>query len=139
MLARLRIAGQVDPAGSTLSNFLSPLASPHSLFPVLAWSLAIQVASAVSAQVFFVAVGYDVHFVVNLFVVPFVFLALTLPISVGGLGIREAAYVVLYGQFGVPAETALLVSFCALLGLLLNHAIGGAMWWRYGVHSLMNE
>ena len=48
-----------------------------------------------------------------------------LPISFGSLGIREGAYVLFYGAFAVPMETALLVSFFNLLGMLLNNLVGG--------------
>ena len=45
-------------------------------------------------------------------------------LGAGTLGVREVAYVLFYGAFGVAAEPALLVSFCALVGLLGNYAVG---------------
>jgi uncharacterized membrane protein YbhN (UPF0104 family) len=51
----------------------------------------------------------------------------TLPISFGSLGIREAAFILVYGLFGVPAEIALSVSFFNLAGILLNSLVGGVV------------
>ena len=58
---------------------------------------------------------------------PVLYFIFLLPISFGSLGIREGAYILLYGLFGVPAETALVVSFFNLLGVLLNNLIGALL------------
>jgi len=105
---------------------VQPLASAEHFAPLLFYTLSIQVAAAIVAQLNFVAAGYDIPFLVNLFVTPVLFFIYLLPVSFGGLGVREAAYIILYGMFGVPLETALLISFLALAGLLLNNLIGGA-------------
>lgn len=132
ILAKIRQNDRFDSTDRGFRDLLSPLANPRRFVPVLIYSIAIQTVSAIAAQLYFVAVGYDILFTVNLFVVPFIFLALVLPISFGGLGIREAAFIILYGQFGVPMEIALLVSFFTLMGILVNHAIGGVILWRHG-------
>ena len=80
---------------------------------------------ATRSQIFFRALGYDLPFTVNLFVVTFAFFIRLLPLSLAGLGIGKGVSVLLYGLFGVPAELALLVSFLDLFGLLLSNAIGG--------------
>jgi hypothetical protein len=43
--------------------------------------------------------------------VPLISLAGMLPISVNGLGIREALYILLFGRIGVPADAAVLMAF----------------------------
>jgi hypothetical protein len=96
---------------------------------VLSFSLAIQLTAAAGSQIMFRAVGYQIPFLVNIFVSPVFFLVFLLPISFGSLGVREATYIILYGLFGVPAETALLVSFLNLSGILLNNAIGAVLIW----------
>jgi glycosyltransferase 2 family protein len=109
--------------GAPLDLVLSVF-KPGVVLPVLAFSFALQIIGAVTSQLFFQALGYDLPFLVNLFVAPLILLAFTLPISIGGLGIRESVHILFYGAFGVPAETALLVSFCGLSSLLLGHAVG---------------
>ncbi|MBU1909975.1 MAG: flippase-like domain-containing protein, partial [Verrucomicrobia bacterium] len=106
---------------------LEPLTSWRLLRGTLALSLANLFIAALGNQIFFRAVGYPLPFLANLFVLPVLMFVFLLPISFGSLGIREGAYILLYGLFGVPPETALLVSFFNLAGLLLNNLIGGAM------------
>jgi uncharacterized protein (TIRG00374 family) len=97
------------------------------LLGALALSVLVQVLSATQAQLFFVALGYQIPYLVNLFIGPILFLLFALPISFGSIGIREGAYILAYGAFGVPAEIALIVSFCSFAGLLISYAIGALL------------
>lgn len=115
----------VDVSNLSINTALAPFSSPGRLSIIVAFSFGIQFFSAVKSQVFFYALGYDLPFVVNLFAAPTLYFIFILPISFGSLGIREGAYIILYGLFGVPAEIALLVSFFNLSGMLLNNIIGG--------------
>jgi uncharacterized protein (TIRG00374 family) len=101
-----------------------PLFSARIAMPTILLSLIIHVIGALQGQIFLRALGYDLSFLANLFVAPLLVLVLTLPITVGGVGVREGAYVLFYGVFGVPAETALLVSFCNLFTLMFGHVTG---------------
>jgi len=107
-----------------LRTMLEPLANPKVLGTVCL-SFGIQFVSAVKSQIFFCALGYNLPFIINLFVAPTLYFIFLLPISLGSIGIREGVYIILYGMFGVPVEIALLVSFFNLFGMLLNVLIGG--------------
>lgn len=123
-----RLSQQKDLSASQKTALVvtfSPLRRPGILLPVTIFSFLIQLAAAVGNQIFFIAANHDLPFLVNLFVVPILTFVFLLPISFGSLGIREGAYILLYGAFGVPMETALLVSFFNLLGVLLNYLVGG--------------
>lgn len=96
---------------------------------ILATSFFIQILSAIGSQIIFRAVGYDLPFVINLFVCPLFYFIFLLPISFGSIGIREGTYILLYGLFGVPMEVALLVSLLNLLGIMTNSAIGALFIW----------
>ncbi len=99
--------------------------SLHRQWPItILLSFFMQLVTAIGSQIYFLAVGYEISFWVNLFVMPIMVFIFLLPGSFGGLGVREVAYIFLYGLFGVPAETAVLVSFLALAGMLLNSLIG---------------
>lgn len=114
-----------DRPKTSLAATFAPLRRLDILFPVIVFSFLIQFASAIGNQILFISVNYDLPFLVNMFVVPVLYFVFLLPISFGSLGIREGAYVLLYGAFSVPMETALLVSFLNLLGILLNNLVGG--------------
>ena len=84
-------------------------------------SFAIQILRCVTFAVLFLAFSSEIEFSRLLVVVPVIFVLLLLPISVGGLGIREGALVVYSAFLGVPAEQALVVglSFYLIQILLL--------------------
>jgi len=61
---------------------------------------------------------------------PLIALVLMLPISVGGLGVSQAAYPFFYGMAGVSTEHALAVSLLVQLTQLLASLPGGFFWLR---------
>ncbi len=118
-------AGTAKVAALPLKEMIEPLISGKRLMPVFAISMSIQLLGGLADQIFFLAIGYKISIIANLFIGPVLFFVFLLPISFGSLGVREGAYIILYGLWGVPAEIALLVSFFNLVGVLLNNATGG--------------
>ena len=114
-------------ASIPLRVMLKPWGDPKQLLPGLLFSIAFMLIAAARGQIFFQALGYNLPFAFNLFASPVLVLVFTLPISFGSLGIREAAFILVYGLFGVPAEIALSVSFFNLAGILLNSLVGGVV------------
>lgn len=112
-------AADAAPIGQLLQDFGVGAAGT-----TLALSVTIHVIAAIQNQVFFQAFGHDLPIVINLFVSPLMMLLFALPITVGGIGIREGAFIIVYGAFGVPPETALLIAFAGLASVLLGHAGG---------------
>ncbi len=111
----------IDQVSESLPRLIFRL---NVLLPALLISFIIHIVSAIQSQLFFQSLGYELPFLVNIFISPLILLVFALPISFGSLGIREGAYILFYGAFGVPAEIALLVSFCGLFCVLVGHAIG---------------
>lgn len=98
---------------------------------VISWGLLGHI--NLSFCVFLLAQGLDLN--VTLFecliLVPPVVLVTTIPISIGGWGIREGAMVTAFGLIGVPAEGALVLSI--LVGLVgLGVALPGGLVWLTG-------
>ncbi len=61
--------------------------------------------------------------------VPITSMVLLLPISFGGLGVREGAYQQLFGQIGVPPETAVAMSLLVyFFGNICTGFIGGVIY-----------
>jgi uncharacterized membrane protein YbhN (UPF0104 family) len=126
--ARVSTASRLDERSQTPALALTlSLLSPAVTLSVVSLSVMIYVVSAVQGQLYFHGLGYEVPLLINLFVTPLLFLLMTLPISFGGIGVREAAFILLYGSFGVPSEIALLVSFCYLLATLLTYLFGAVL------------
>jgi uncharacterized protein (TIRG00374 family) len=88
------------------------------------FSFIIQVFSAISTQLFFQSVHYEINLTINLFVTSVLFIIFVLPISFGSIGVREISYITMYGIFSVPPEVAVSISILTFLGVILNNSIG---------------
>ena len=108
-------------------QFVLSLLTARVLLPAVALSILIYVLSAVQVHLYFLGIGFEIPFLVNIFLSPVIFLLVSLPVSFGGIGLREGGYIVLYGAFGVPMEVALVISFCSLLALLSSYAVGAVL------------
>jgi rSAM/selenodomain-associated transferase 2 len=62
-----------------------------------------------------------------------------LPITIGGLGMREGAALLLLGFYGVPAAEAVDASLLTFLASLTWTIAGGLLWWREGSRPLTNR
>lgn len=80
------------------------------------------------------ALNIQVPVIVLFALIPLVFIAASLPISVGGLGVREATLVALLSLVGVPAQSTIALSLLYLL-VLIAASLPGALvlWWARAV------
>ncbi|MCA9887942.1 MAG: flippase-like domain-containing protein, partial [Anaerolineae bacterium] len=59
---------------------------------------------------------------------PIVWVVVALPISIGGLGVREAAYVTLFTQVGMDSSLALALSLMHYGMQVMVGVVGGLLW-----------
>ncbi len=122
--ARLRaIAASADETRRALASRWGLLAAGLSLLGHLDF--------AVIAMLLGAALGVAATPVDFLAIMPAVTLATTLPISIGGWGVREGVLVLLLGDVGVPAGGALALSILLGVGGLLS-AVPGTLAWALG-------
>lgn len=79
------------------------------------------------------ALGVDVSLIELFVIIPIIVFAQQIPISVGGLGVREVGWVALLGAVGVPTPDAVLMSL-VLVAVIFTVALPGA--WFYARHGL---
>jgi glycosyltransferase 2 family protein len=58
---------------------------------------------------------------------PIVYLATVLPISIGGIGVREGVLVYFLSQSGVPTSDAISLSFLVYMNRMISALIGGGI------------
>lgn len=65
-------------------------------------------------------------------IVPVVLLAAFVPISLNGLGITEAGYVIFFQLIGIPLEDALGIALLLRIRLVITALLGGLifLWYR---------
>ncbi len=121
-------------AGTAIAVAASRRLLPHelgldrgTLVSAFAWSLVLQVCSIGSSVVVGTALGARLPAATYLALVPLVWVVTMLPVTIGGLGLREAAFVYLFGSVGVSAEVSLAISLGTYAGLLFTGLLGAAV------------
>lgn len=98
----------------------------------LAGSFFMQVDRIVYVYIIALALGLDVDAVALCVFVPIITAMTMLPVSISGIGVREGAYVVLFGYVGLSAGQALSLSICGFALDIAYVLIGGLVYWAYG-------
>ncbi len=113
-----------DAVDGALSAVASLREAPRALFVALALSLAMQALPVAAALALAVPLDAAVAWYWYVLIVPFVTLVASIPISIGGAGVRESLYVALFGAVGMRPEVALALSLSALAASLVWGGVG---------------
>lgn len=129
LLAKYRIFSRIRPK---LESFHQILVSYRYKVKHLSisffYSLLLQLIFIVSIYFVSLSLGLNLKFYMFIFVVPFTSLVASIPISIGGIGIRENAMVFAVMSFGVVESQATLFSFIILFIILFNGLLGGIVY-----------
>lgn len=98
------------------------------LTAVLAASLVYQGLQVLTVYVLALSLGIEVPVVYYFLFIPVVLAVSMVPISLNGLGIREATWVLLFSQVGVPAAEALSMSILSFLVMTVVSLAGGVFY-----------
>jgi hypothetical protein len=107
---------------------------PRAAFEVIAASVIYQLAIVVAGFLAARAIGIHIGPTALLAFVPAVAIVQVLPISVGGLGVREGAFVLFLQPLGVPAGQAIALGLC-MYGMHLLASLLGAPSFAVGRRS----
>ena len=91
------------------------------------WSLLVQAGGAIAVGLMARALGVSLPLAVWFAVVPLVALAMVLPISISGVGVREGGLALLLAPLGVPAEQAVAIGLLWFLSTIFAGVIGGVL------------
>ena len=103
------------PVFKKLLSSFSILTSYPFLIKIIVISLLAQTGDVTIAYFFSQYFGLDIPFSAFLFVMPLVYFATVLPISLGGLGVREGAFSGLMVLYGVNTSIAIMISLLMYL------------------------
>ena len=106
---------------------LPAAARPGLLGGVLALAVVTHALVALTGHVLLGAIAPRVALHESMVLVPLAMIATYVPFSVAGLGVREAAFVFLFGRVGVPAADATAASLALLSVYALVGLLGGAV------------
>lgn len=125
ILFLLRFLKQIEIKNE--KKFLTRLFTIDLISKLIFLSILIHIATAFSNYLFFSSLEIHIPVKIHFFLIPILTILVLMPVTFAGLGIREGSFIILYGMFEIPMETALLVSFMNLFANLVNSAIGGAL------------
>lgn len=100
---------------------------PSLMVRAVAWSLLVQMGGATAVSMLGRAVGVDQPLSLWFTVVPLLALAMVLPISINGIGVREGGMKLLLGPHGVPEAPAVAIGVLWLATTVLGGLVGGVL------------
>jgi uncharacterized membrane protein YbhN (UPF0104 family) len=114
-------------ARSFIAQLLPYQLRPHLMTRAVAWSLVVQVGASTAVALIARGIGVSLHLGVWFSVVPLVSLAMVVPLSINGVGVREGGLAVLLAPWGVPKEQAVAIGLLWFLATILTGLIGGGL------------
>lgn len=131
IVAHLDRIGGLLPGHTRLRGIVAALLPyqqrPQLIVSAIAWSLLVQIGGALVVDAIGKSIGADLPVSFWFAAVPLVALAMVLPISIGGVGIREGGLAVLLAPYGVPAEKAVAIGLLWFLTTIVCGLVGGVM------------
>jgi hypothetical protein len=106
------------------------------LLRALAVSLIFNLTQTLAAWLIAQALGLDVSFWTLLVFVPISTVALLVPVTIGGLGVRESIYLVLFAQIGIGGPAATAFSLAVYSVDVATGLMGGVIYLLSGVLGL---
>jgi uncharacterized membrane protein YbhN (UPF0104 family) len=82
-----------------------------------------------------ISLGIKVPFYAFFIIVPIVYIATLLPISLGGLGVREGAMVFLMSRLGVSTVDGVSLAFLIYLNLVFIGLVGGVLQFAVAIQN----
>lgn len=98
------------------------------LFISILYSFFVHFLVALSYYFISISIGLGLKFISFLFILPFSSMMASLPISIGGLGVRENTLVFILSLIGISENKAIIFSLLVLLVILFNAFIGGIVY-----------
>lgn len=101
------------------------------LLVTLLLSYLVQLSRILTTFLISYALGFNIEFYVFVIFIPVVMIILMAPISLGGLGVRESAYILIFTEFGIPKSDALSISLVSTFLTTLLGLSGGLIYLFY--------
>jgi uncharacterized membrane protein YbhN (UPF0104 family) len=115
------------PARHFIAQLLPYHERPQLMSRAVAWSLLVQAGGAISVALIARSLGVVQPLTIWFSVIPLTALAMVLPISINGVGVRENALAILLAPHGVSQEKAIAIGLLWLASQIATGLIGGLL------------
>ena len=116
-----------NPARQFISQLLPYQMRPSLLPKAVIWSLVIQLGNAFAVSLIARGLGVQLPLSAWCVVVPLVMLAMVVPISINGVGVREGGMAMLLAPRGVASEQAVAIALLWFLTTIISGLLGGLL------------
>ncbi len=128
---RFRIFGHVKKIKSFYDYFHGYIKEKRIIVIALFYSIMVQILSMASVYMISLGLHSSITFGDIVVFLPIVVTLTTIPLSLSGIGVREGAFVFLFGLIGIGKEEALTVSLAWFLSVALTSFFGLFFYLRY--------
>lgn len=128
----LRIGRRFTAIADFYEYFHDMLRDRRSIGKAFLLSLMIQFLTILEVYVISLGLGQHLSFTALFVFVPLIITVMAVPISISGLGLREGAFVVLFGLTGISAEASTAISFLWFLSVMVGSLAGLGEYVRHG-------
>jgi hypothetical protein len=97
---------------------------PISVLPAIALSVALQASLAIAQYILALGIGLHAPLADFMLIVPIANVFAAMPITFNGLGVRETAYLILFGMAGLPREDAIALGLLWFAATMLGGMTG---------------
>lgn len=119
-----------------LSSFYTPLmeykTKKQIIYKGLLLGFVVQGIGITCVYILSISIGLKIPIVYFFIFIPIISVASAIPVSVAGLGIREAGFVILFTKVGVTSAEALSLSLLVFTAMVMTNLIGGIEYLRIG-------
>ncbi|HEX7627630.1 MAG TPA: lysylphosphatidylglycerol synthase transmembrane domain-containing protein [Candidatus Methanoperedens sp.] len=116
--------------------YLDSFKDKKRLYAVFLYSAVIQIISIVAIYSISEGMGLGVSFFFFIVIIPIINIITILPVTLGGLGLREGAFVLFMAYQGIPPHAAISLSLMSFLLSLIASLLGLYEYMRYRTKSL---
>lgn len=120
----LRIGRKFKALADFYDYFHDTLRDRRAIGQAFLLSLMIQVLTILEIELISLGLGQHPSFTALFVFVPLIITVMAVPVSISGLGLREGAFVVLFGLTGISAEAATAISFLWFLSVMAGSFAG---------------
>lgn len=103
------------------------------LLKALLLSVIIQLMNMGAVYIISQSMGIEVPFLSILLFIPFIVTVSMIPLSISGLGVREATFVILFGKVGVKPEAAITLSLLWFFSVVMG-SLPGLLFYVINIH-----
>jgi hypothetical protein len=121
----MRLRYLSEKAGMVMKSFQTYRDYPKILMSSIIYSIIFYVSSIFQVYIISRALGIRLDLVFFFLFIPIITIISMIPVSINALGIREGAFIYLFGQVGVSLEAAFSISIMTFLISLIISGFGG--------------